>query len=157
MTPMIKARRRRKRQHLHRCRKCQRRRHRPHQLPLPILGLPNPLVAWFPQLNAESTLFDIYFSMVLYVFSSACLGASQVRLLIYTHTHTHTHTHIYIYIYIHTYIYIYIYIYNGQYTEQRKHLLPRCLFWSSGHALSPLAPERLFCPALSFCGVNCML
>jgi len=31
------------------------------------------------------------------------------------------------------------------------------LFWSSGHALALLVPERFYCPALSFCGVSCML
>lgn len=40
-------------------------------------GLPNPLVAWIPTSQSASTFADIYFSLVLYVFSSACLGASQ--------------------------------------------------------------------------------
>jgi len=35
--------------------------------------------------------------------------------------------------------------------------LPRCLFWSSGHALAPLAPVPFFRPALSLCGESCML
>jgi hypothetical protein len=40
-------------------------------------GLPNPLVAWIPTSHSVSTSADIYFSLVLYVFTSACLGASQ--------------------------------------------------------------------------------
>jgi len=43
-------------------------------------------------------------------------------------------------VYIHEYVFIH-----------------QLLFWSSGHALAPLAPERLFRLALSFCGVSCML
>jgi len=35
--------------------------------------------------------------------------------------------------------------------------LSRCLFWSSGHSPAPGAPVRFFRPALSSCGVSCML
>jgi len=41
--------------------------------------------------------------------------------------------------------------------RQRPGLLPRYLFWSSGHALSPLTSERVFRPALSVCGVSCIV
>lgn len=40
-------------------------------------GLPNPLVSWIPAPVFSSTFVDVYFSMILYVFSSACLGAAQ--------------------------------------------------------------------------------
>lgn len=40
-------------------------------------GLPNPLVDWMPTSVAGPIFADIYFSLVLYTFSSVCLGASQ--------------------------------------------------------------------------------
>jgi len=40
--------------------------------------------------------------------------------------------------------------------RRRPGLLPRCLFWSAGHALAPSAQRRFLSSALSFCGVRCM-
>jgi len=41
--------------------------------------------------------------------------------------------------------------------RRRPGLLPRCNFWSSAHALAPLAPGRFLSSALSLCGVSCMI